>query len=187
MSSRISNQSMYVKAIVYDLPSENIREIANDELRDRVRAVRVSCTYMLHSLGVQCTESVILVSPEKVDRIDEAITYVKTRYESLSREIRLQLTPIIEVLDLTQSQFDRLIPIAKQRLLRVLDDAIDRVSEAITRLRIESDERVVQRIIRNLRRVYRDWERVYRLARSLGIDISRDYEYLISLLEGATQ
>ncbi|MEM2529202.1 MAG: hypothetical protein QXG40_07410, partial [Ignisphaera sp.] len=68
-----------------------------------------------------------------------------------------------------------------------LDDAIDRVSEAITRLRIESDERVVQRIIRNLRRMYRDWERVYRLARSLGIDISRDYEYLVSLLEGATQ
>jgi len=187
MLSRIPNQSMYVKAIVYDLPSENIKEIANTRLKKKVRSVRVSATYKLHGLGVQCTESVILVSPERVNAIDEAIAYVRSRYESLSREIRLQLTPIIEVLDLTQSQFDRLVPIAHRRLMRLLDEAIDRVSEAITRLRVETDERRVQRIIRNLRRMYRDWERVYRLARSLGIDISRDYEYLVSLLEGATQ
>jgi len=64
----MESQTNSEKAIVYDLPSENMRIYTDGEVRDRVRAVRVRSTQLLHGLGVQCTESVILVPSTRVGK-----------------------------------------------------------------------------------------------------------------------
>jgi hypothetical protein len=46
----------YIKAVVYDLESENFRIFENSPVKDMVRSARVRCVQLLHSLGVPCTE-----------------------------------------------------------------------------------------------------------------------------------
>jgi len=182
------------KAIVYDLPSENMRVYVFSDIRDRVRAVRVRSTQLLHSLGVQCTESVILVPSTRVDAIEPTINRVRSMYQNLETELRdrglplglpLRLEPIIEVLDLTREQTDRLIPIAERRLISQLDRTIDRVSTILDDLTSITEEVRLRRIRSNLRRLRDNWSHIFELATRLGIDISRDHEYLIELIDQA--
>jgi len=117
----MENQTNSEKAIVYDLPSENMRVYEDGEIRDRVRAVRVRSTQLLHGLGVQCTESVILVPSENTRAIEPTISRVRGLYRDLEATLRerglyLNLEPIIETLRLTHEQASRLIPIAQRRI-----------------------------------------------------------------------
>lgn len=178
-----------VKAVVYDLPSENIKGIP-DTLKDRIRSIRVYSTQLLHSLGVQCTESVILIPLNKVEKIDQIITKVKTLYNELKNELRsnglnLENEPIIEVIDLTESQIDRLLPLAQRRIMQLLDASIDNVSEIISTLSEITETSRLRRVSNNLRRLRSNWNRIYQCARELGIDIHNDYEYLINLIDQA--
>jgi hypothetical protein len=180
----------YVRAVVYDLGSENMQIFSNTNVYDKVRSIRVRSVQLLHSLGVQCTESVILVSPSRVEDVERVITRVKALYLGLNTYLRsngfdVELRPIIEVLDLTQSQFERLMPIAYRRLISALDEAIEHVNRVIDELAAISDEARLGRIRFNLRRFRDNWERIHEYARSLGIDITRDYEALVDLIDEA--
>jgi len=61
MSENVNLNQNQTIAIVYDLPSENIRGIS-EEAKKTIRRIRVRSVQLLHSLGVQCTESVILAN-----------------------------------------------------------------------------------------------------------------------------
>jgi hypothetical protein len=91
------------------------------------------------------------------------------------------------VLELTTNQANRLLPIAERRLIAALDAAIDHVNEVIESLNeiTESSRRL--RIRANLRRLSNNWSRIFEYARQLGIDISRDYNYLIDLIDSAIE
>ena len=187
-----ATQNQYVKAVVYDLESENYRIFENTEVKDLVRSCRVRSTQILHSLGVACTESVILVAPNRVSDIERAIARVRELYSRLNDQLRrqnfnVQLRPIIEVLDLTQAQADRLIPIAERRLLAALDQAIEHVNEVIESLAEITEASRRLRIRANLRRLSNNWQRIFEYARQLGIDISRDYNFLIDLIDDAIE
>jgi len=180
----------YVRAVVYDLGSENMVVFNNSPVYDKVRSVRVRSVQLLHSLGVQCTESVILVSPSREGDIERVIERVKALYLGLNTYLHqngfmVELRPIIEVLDLTQNQFERLIPIAYRRLISALDSAVEHVNRIIDELAAINEEARRGRIRFNLRRFRDNWERIYQYARDLGIDISRDYEVLVDLIDEA--
>jgi hypothetical protein len=186
------NQNQYVKAVVYDLESENLTVFNNTDMKDYVRSCRVRCVQILHSLGVQCTESVVLIAPSKIEDIPRAVERVRQLYNALNETLRrnnfnVELRPIIEVLELTTDQANRLIPIAERRLIAALDTAIDHVNEVIESLNeiTESSRRL--RIKANLRRLSNNWSRIFEYARQLGIDISRDYNYLIDLIDSAIE
>jgi len=133
---------------------------------------------------------VILVPSTRVDAIEPTINRVRSMYRDLETELRdrgyaVRLEPIIETLTLTREQTDRLIPIAERRLIASLDRAIDRVSRIIDDLASISEEVRLRRIRGNLRRLRDNWSHIFELARRLGIDVSRDYDYLVSLIDQA--
>jgi flagellin-specific chaperone FliS len=182
----------YVKCLVYDLGSENRTVFSDEEIKNKVRSARVSCVELLHSLGVQCTESVILIAPHKAQYVDRYIAKVQEIYEQLNEVLRshnftIQLRPIIEVLELTTDQANRLIPLAQRRLISSLDRAIDTVSEIIDLLNTTIEEERRRRIRMNLRRMGNEWRRIYEMAQSLGINITEDYSILIELIDEALE
>jgi len=180
------------KAVVYDLPSENMRIFRLSDVRDKVRSVRVRSVQILHALGVQCTESVILIPRDRVQHISEVIGSVNGAYSRLEEWLRdqgyyIDMQPIIEVLDLTREQVDRLIPIANRRLIRQLDRAINSVSSLIDELAEITQEARLRRVRANLRRLRNNWSDIFSLATQLGIDISTDYRLLIELIDQAME
>jgi hypothetical protein len=186
------NQNQYVKAVVYDLESENLTVFNNTDMKDYVRSCRVRCVQILHSLGVQCTESVVLIAPSKVEDIPRAVERVRQLYNALNETLRrnnfnVELRPIIEVLELTTDQANRLIPIAERRLIAALDAAIDHVNEVIESLNEITEASRRLRIRANLRRLLSNWQRIFEFSRQLGIDISRDYQYLVDLIDSAIE
>jgi len=186
----MAGNKVVVKVVVYDLGSENLMVFRGTEVFDKVRAARVRCVQLLHSLGVQCTESVILVSPSKAQKVDGAMQKVKQIYLELNEALRangfyVRLEPIIQVLDLTANQADRLIPLAERRLLASLDRAIDHVSRLLDELEAITEASRLRRVKANLRRLHNQWNSIFDMARRLGIDLSRDYETLIDLIDEA--
>jgi len=179
-----------VKAIVYDLPSENQRQLRDPEIKRKVRSVRVWSITLLHRLGVICTESVVLVPPSRVDKIEGTVRRVYELYSDLEewisgRGVRVELEPIIRVLSLSGSQARELLPIAERRLLETIDNSIERVSRILDEIREITDENRRRRVRYSLNRLSREIDRLYEVARELGIDITRDYEYLIQLIDQA--
>jgi len=193
MRKQIRNQKApeeggYVKAIVYDLPSENRIVFSDRSLKNLVRTTRVLSVQKLHDLGLQCTESVILIPRENVVRIEETIREVNELYERLNSTLREngvseELKPIIRVIDLSRTQFQNLRDIVERRLIESLDRAIDVVNRTLEEINEELEERARRRIAQRLYRLRREWRRIFMNAQRLGIDISSDYEYLISLID----
>jgi hypothetical protein len=186
----MSGNMEYIKAVVYDLESENFRIFENTPVKDMVRSARVRCVQLLHGLGVPCTESVILVAPNRAEHVNTAISRVSQIYERLNEQLRangfrVSLQPIIQVLDLTQSQTERLIPLAHRRLLASLDRALNHVSEIMDNLEAITEQVRLRRVKANLRRLANNWNTVFETARRLGIDISRDYNVLVELIDEA--
>jgi hypothetical protein len=86
---------------------------------------------------------------------------------------------------LTQSQTERLIPLAHRRLLASLDRALDHVSEIIDNLEAITEQVRLRRVKANLRRLANNWSNIFEVARRLGIDLSRDYNMLVNLIDEA--
>jgi hypothetical protein len=194
MSERINgsqNQNQtYVKAVVYDLESENMNIFRGSPVFDMVRTARIKCVLLLHGLGVPCTESVILVAPNKAEHVDRTIAICRQIYDRLNEQLRannfnIRLQPIIEVLDLTTVQYTRLLPLAERRLMSSLDRAIDHVSRLIDDLEAITEEARLRRARINLRRLANNWNRIFSMARQLGIDLSTDYNVLVDLIDEA--
>jgi hypothetical protein len=176
--------------VVYDLESENMNIFRGSNVFDLVRTARIKCVLLLHSLGIPCTESVILVAPNKAEHVDRTIAICREIYERLNEQLRangfnVRLQPIIQVLDLTTVQYARLLPLAERRLLSSLDRAIDHVSRLIDDLEAITEEARLRRARINLRRLANNWSRINDMARRLGIDLSRDYETLVDLIDEA--
>jgi hypothetical protein len=190
MVVNLSERESYIKIVVYDLGSENLKIFRNTQVIDLVRTARVRCVQLLHKLGIPCTESVILVAPDRAQHVDRTIAKVKEIYEILNSQLRdngfdISLKPLIEVLDLNAAQYTRLLPLAERRILSSLDRTIDRVSRLIDELETITDEARLRRIRNNLRRLANDWVRINNIARELGIDLSRDYSILVELIDDA--
>jgi len=184
------SERVLTKILVYDLPSENFKALENTQERDKVRNIRVQCVQKLHKLGLQCTESVILISPSRLNRVNQTIERVYQRYEELKREIshlipQNNFTPIIRVLDLTQSQQETFTLLAKRRLQERIDESIERINEiilAIEEITQEEKRRVLRYRLNQLRK---EWKTIQECSRELGIDVSRDLEFLLDLIDDA--
>jgi uncharacterized protein YqgV (UPF0045/DUF77 family) len=189
---KMSEQIGGEKIVVYDLGSENRREFGDGSIKNKVRTARIICVQLLHSLGIQCTESVVIVPHDHAELIGSVIEKVNFIYQELNEELRrqgltVQLRPIVQVLELTTDQVGRLIPIAQRRLIENLDRTIDSVSEIIDELVDITEEARLRRIRNNLRRLANNWSHINDMARRLGIDLSRDYETLVELIDEALE
>jgi len=174
---------MSTQVLVYDLPSENQNITRSRGCAEKVRNTRVMCTYRLHSLGLQCTESVILISPSQLERVDEVVTEVENLYMRLREETGISsLTPIIRILGLTQEQQDTFTILAKRRLLERIDETIDRVTNILNMIDEMTDEARRRQLRYRLNQLEREWTSVSQICRELGIDVNRDLGYLLELI-----
>lgn len=180
-----------MKVLVYDLPSENHKVLqSNRGLYSKVRATRVWCVERLHKLGVQCTMSVILVSPEREGLIEDAITSVKARYLGLSLALReggvdLMMEPLIRVLPLTSEQEATMRELGARRLIEVIDSGIERINRLMEGLDEITEESQRRTVVYNLNRFESEVQDLASRAREVGIELPRDFEYLVSLIDEA--
>jgi len=178
------------KVLVYDLTSENRRVLRNTQFYDTLRNVRVKATRLLHSLGVQCTESVILIANNNQSNIQNVIDIVNREYERVLEDIRSALditlpSPIIRVLDITQEQYDIFVELAQRRLRENIDMQIDRVSLIIELNRSIEEGRNIRNMVISLRRLKKEWIRIKQQCRALDIPLEDEIGYLIELIDQA--
>jgi len=180
-----------VKIVVYDLASENYKAFQGlPGLRREIRNVRVWCTERLHALGVQCTESVILVSPFREGMIEPAIRAIEDKYNALRGRLRdnglaLLLQPVIRVLPLTPMQYNTFRELAQRRIVEIVDSAIERISNLIDAISEITEEAKRRQTVYGLNRLERELSDLASRARDLEIPISTDYNYLIELIDEA--
>jgi hypothetical protein len=163
--------------IVYDLPSECIKNLS-DETKARLRSARVKSVKVLHKLGLQCTESVILVPSVNVDKINEAIEKVSEYYATVED---LNETPEIEIIEINQVQKNQYLKIAK----RYLDKRINEIAFIAQNLNNNGNSRRKYQISQ----LIKEYKHILNLANSLGLATSyvEDLEQVINYLSDTAQ
>jgi len=167
--------------LVYDLPSENVKSYPND-IKSRVRSVRVTCTRLLHNLGVQATESVILVAPSKLKYVDSIITIVNEMYSKLN----LLLQPTIVVLPITESQQNTLNVLAQKRIDEQVEEATKRVSVLLKNIENINDEKTKKKIKKSTLELRRAYITLKQFCEELGLN-TKKIDYLIENIDNALE
>jgi len=167
------------KVLVYDLPSENINNIPK-EIKNKIRNCRVKSTKLLHGLGIQATESVILIAPSKLERVNSIIEKVNQLYANLG----LGLNPIILTMPITQNQQASLSVLASNRINQQVQETINRISLLIDNLAQITESRIRNRVRSNITELRRTYVTLKQICDELGIQIS-DMDYLIQLIDQA--
>ena len=178
------------KAIVYDLPSENQLKFRDSKVKQRVRNVRVWSTMLLHRLGVLCTESVILVPESRVKEIEATVKKVFKMYQDLNKDLLKDVNvgidePLIKVIDLTTKQTEDLKTLAERKLRERLDQAIERIANLLNEMDNIIEESKRKRLVYNLNKQTKEYERLEKLAKELGLETNHKFELLTELMNQA--
>ena len=174
--------------VVYDLPSENRLEIGNKGLIMRVKNLRIQSLRRLHRLGLLCTESVVIVPRRREKEIHEAIERIYKDYEALAKEQDLDsFIPVIKVIELVTDQERELKDLAQRKLLRRLDELIDRIASVMSEIEEIVEEEKLKKIKSGVRRAMRELAEVEKLAKELGISTNGKVDLLYSLYTKALE
>jgi hypothetical protein len=170
--------------VPYDIPSENFLQFKESQadsedvkalkqkMLNYVKAQRIKATYYLHSLGVLCTNSVVLVPKSKSNEIDQVISKVeeiyretnKTLLESGFNEIG---RPIVKKIAITQQQLVPLRELAEKRLMEKIDEKIDEIARLLNEIESITDEEKKKRLERNLMKMRKENEDIEEIAKEL--------------------
>jgi hypothetical protein len=163
--------------IVYDLPSECQKNLSQ-ETRQKIRTARVKSVKVLHKLGLQCTESVILVPSTQADKISQAIEKVAQFYSEVED---INENPEIEIIEINQVQKAQYLKIAK----RYLDKRINEIAQIAQTLGDNGNGRRKYQISQ----LVKEYRHVLNLANSLGLANSyiQDLEQVINYLSDTAQ
>jgi len=182
------NEIAYV--IAYDLPSENYNIFQAPHVKNKVRNTRVNCTYLLHSVGVMCTESVVLAPPRLDVEVARVIDKVNRNYSSLRSQlsqmgISVGIEPLIKVIKVTGEQYDTFRELAMRRLREKIEEAVLRLRRLTDEVHGIEEESRIRQIRSRLNTERREWNNIRELARELGIDLTGDFSRVISLIDEA--
>jgi hypothetical protein len=175
-----------LKVLVYDLTSENRTILRDTVFFGRLKSLRMRATQRLHKLGIPCTESVILVHERNVDKIQYVIDRILSDYSYLLAEIRSNLSvnlpqPVIRVLSVTEDQLTVFRELAERHIRDLVDAHIDRISSILE----GQDGRDLRRLIRSLKKLRREWERIRRVCEDLEVGLAGEVGYLLDLIDEA--
>jgi hypothetical protein len=180
--------------IAYDLPSENQLHISRNgksaEVYSKVRSTRVTSVYSLHSLGLMCTESVILVSPSKFNEVDKVVEKVNREYSELNAWLKNNNIdpigePLIKVIKVTREQKEDLIPLAERKVKERLDELIELVVNLINELDSMIDEERRKKMEYNINKQMREVQKIETFCKELGINTNHKLELLGELYNQA--
>ena len=178
-----------MRILVYDLVSENRKRIQKSRFRKKVRAIRVKATEMLHQLGVQCTESVILVPDARASSIDDVINKINGMFFKILSDVENTLgitlpRPVIRPLTITEDQFAVFKELAERRLREALGANIDRVSKIAKSHADRKGSRRAGSLISSLKKLKREWLNIRRHVLDLGINVQSDIDRLVKMIDG---
>ncbi|MEM2483198.1 MAG: hypothetical protein QXI35_08215 [Candidatus Nezhaarchaeales archaeon] len=190
MSVIVEGEDAYI--VAYDLPSENHKAIVNTKAYAKVRAVRVNCTYKLRDLGIQCTESVILVSPSRSNDIDNVVKEVIESYNNLNKWLKdngyIELPqPIIKKIKLTAEQKEDFKTLAEMRVKEKLDEIIEGLVDLINEIENIIDEERRRRLERNLEGRAKEAKRLEQLAKEIGLETNNKFDLVFQLYNSAIE
>lgn len=175
--------------LAYDLPCEHRKIFARDQaVQKTVQRTRWDCTYMLHNLGLQCTQSVILVGPSQEQNVDRVLLYVQESYRRLQERLNAsgyaaELTPDLEKIQIHTEQVPQFVRLASTALNRKVDAAIQHLSDLIDTIP-QLNRRQTHSLRYRIPREVREWNSIAEMAEQYGID-TRNVRYLLSLFEEA--
>jgi len=154
--------------VVYDIPSGNRVDLENPEHVHRVETVRSKATQLFHKLGVQTTESVILISPERENRVDETVELVKKWYGDLERQLHkegldIELEAIIEVLGLSSKQTEAYKKLAVNFIEKKAGDSGRYCERVFNGLEENRSAKSILKILKNLEKHRRSWAEIQKL------------------------
>jgi hypothetical protein len=176
------------RLLVYDLISENRVALRNTLYYNKLKSTRVRATAVLQRLGLPCTESVVLVPNPDDRKLLESVDEVYRMYGELQREVsqvlKIELPdPIIRILDVAAEQFNAFRELAERYVRSLLDRNIDRVSSIAENDGVKNP----RLLIRSLKRLKRDWQRIRYYCQSMGIDVLSDIDYLLELIDDTVE
>jgi hypothetical protein len=175
--------------VTYDLACENRSDFeGNSVAKKSVANLRWDCGQRLHALGLQMTQSQILVAPDKNSKIAETKQYIMTKYAAL-QELLAQTIPDVDlntivVISQVQGamQLGQFTYLVQQSLINKIDKAMDGINDTIENLvNGQLNEAQVQRLHYRLPSDISEMRTVQQMAEAFGID-TRDVRYLIDLL-----
>ena len=174
--------------VVYDLPSENRVEVGKKNLELKIKNLRIASIRKLHRLGLLCTESVVLVPRDKEGELKKAIEEIMQNYEDVAKEERLdKFKPTIKVIELAEDQAKEFKDIAEKKLLRKLDELIDKVSDLMAEIEEIIEEEKLKKIKTNIKRSLRELSQIEQLAKELGIKTNGKVDLLYQLYDKALE
>jgi hypothetical protein len=175
-----------IRLVVYDLTSENRPILKDTVFFGRLKSLRMRATQRLHKLGIPCTESVILVHKRNENKIQYVIDRILSDYSYLLAEIRSNLSvnlpqPVIRVLSVTEDQLGVFRELAERHIRNLIDAHVDRVSSIFE----GQDGRDLRRLIRSLKKLRREWERIRKIVEDLEVGLGQEIDYLLDLIDEA--
>jgi len=174
--------------LVYDLPSENRIDLNDKRAREKVKNLRIRATRRLHSLGLTCTQSVILLGKKRVEDAKKAVREIEKEYQGMARELQIpRFYPIIRIIMVRGTQYDSFKEIAEHALKERLDELIDRVSGLIAEIDQIEEEARLRKVEAGIKRGIRELERIEEMARELGISTNHKLDLLSSLYKKALE
>ena len=203
MSQEILSTQVKGRIVAYDLPcgkriafTENGEESPQEkktkrEAQRKVEASRVASTNLLYSLGLGCTQSVILCpSRTTKEQIDQVIGKVRQLYEKTNGELVNELglreigDPDIRTIPIVETQFVTLKDLTEKRLSESLDAAISEMAKAVKTLSaLGPDDK--QKRNAYLKQREKKIQKTQELAKSLSIDLDEKFGLLGELLKTA--
>lgn len=177
--SQVVNQ---LKVLVYDLTSENSQFAKKNNIQKQLRRIRISCTRLINSIGVQCTESVIIVYPQFFDSINDVISKVYEKYNTFCRNYDISIPqPHITLLTIPQNQADGLLQITKNHLIKNIDSNINNLCAIFDCLQIKNYDIDIKKIVKHIRKIKNEWLRIKSYIITLNINLDDEINYLISI------
>jgi len=188
----LSSETRSNKIVVYDLRSEQTKNIKHSQFAAEVERIRIWATMKFHRLGVMSTESVILVAPEMESEIEATIQQIKERYQQLERKLMenglvLSFMPLIRVIELTANQIDAFREVAQRNLLSRIDATLERVNDILETIDSITEQERRRKLRYQLNRLSRTWNTIRDFCVSLGINVTRDIDYLIEIIDQARE
>jgi hypothetical protein len=176
------------RLLVYDLISENRVALRDTLYYNKLKSTRVRATAVLQRLGLPCTESVVLIPNPDDRKLLESVDEVYRMYGELQREIsqvlRIELPdPIIRILDVAADQLNAFRELAERYVRSLLDRNIDRVSSIAENFGVKNP----RLLIKSLKRLKRDWQRIRDYCQSMGLDVLSDIDYLLELIDDTVE
>jgi len=174
--------------IAYDLPSENHVSIKDENVKMEIRNVRVNATYKLYKLGVNATNSVILVPLSNSDKIDKTIEEVNELYEKLNESIKTRGygsigKPLIKKIKILEYQYVDFKELAEKQLMEKLDEQISKLANVISELNEIVEEEKRKKMKYNVNRLSKEIKELEKIASDLELKTNGKFELISEMLK----